>query len=69
MKTVTLSTKYQLVIPRDVRERLELEPGAKLTVIEKGGILYLVPERPIAEMRGVARGARRRGLREKKERL
>jgi AbrB family looped-hinge helix DNA binding protein len=69
MKTVTLSTKYQLVIPRDVRERLELEPGAKITVIEKGGILYLVPERPIAEMRGVARGARRRGLREKKDRL
>jgi AbrB family looped-hinge helix DNA binding protein len=37
MNTVTLSTKYQLVIPREVRERLELEPGAKLTVIEKGG--------------------------------
>ncbi len=69
MNTVTLSTKYQLVIPREVRDRLALEPGAKLTVIEKGGILYLVPERPIAEMRGVARGARRKGLREKKDRL
>jgi AbrB family looped-hinge helix DNA binding protein len=69
MNTVTLSTKYQLVIPRDVRNRLALEPGAKLTVIEKGGILYLVPEKPIAEMRGVARGTRRKGLREKKDRL
>jgi AbrB family looped-hinge helix DNA binding protein len=69
MNTVTLSTKYQLVIPREVRDRLSLEPGAKLTVIEKGGILYLVPERPIAEMRGVARGTRRKGLREKKDRL
>ena len=69
MQTVTLSTKYQLVIPRDVRERLELEPGARLTVIEKGGILYLVPERPLAELRGVARGTRRKGLREKKDRL
>ena len=69
MNTVTLSSKYQLVIPRDVRERLELEPGTKLTVIEKGGILYLVPERPLAAMRGVARGTRRKGLREKKERL
>jgi len=68
MNTVTLSTKYQLVIPREVRERLDLEPGAKLTVIERGGILYLVPERPIAELRGVARGARRKGLREKKDR-
>ena len=69
MNSVTLSTKYQLVIPREVRERLDLEPGAKLTVIEKGGVLYLVPERPLAELRGVARGTRRKGLREKKERL
>ena len=69
MDTVTLSTKYQLVIPRDVRNRLALEPGAKLIVIEKGGILYLVPEKPIAEMRGVARGTKRKGLREKKDRL
>ncbi len=68
MQTVTLSTKYQLVIPRDVRQRLELEPGTKLTVIEKGGILYLVPERPIEEMRGIARGTRKKGLREKKDR-
>jgi AbrB family looped-hinge helix DNA binding protein len=69
MNTVTLSSKYQLVIPRDVRERLDLEPGTKLTVIEKSGILYLVPERPLAELRGVARGTRRKGLREKKDRL
>ena len=69
MRTVTLSSKYQLVIPREVRERLDLAPGAKLTVIEKGGILYLVPERPLAELRGVARGTRRKGLRDKKDRL
>lgn len=69
MNTVTLSSKYQLVIPRDVRERLALEPGTKLTVIEKGGILYLVPDRPLPDLRGVARGTRRKGLREKKDRL
>lgn len=69
MRTVTLSSKYQLVIPRDVRERLGLAPGAKLTAIEKGGILYLVPERPLEELRGIARGARRKGLRDKQDRL
>ena len=69
MDTVTLSTKYQLVIPRNVRDRLDLAPGAKFTVIEKGGILYLVPDRPISEFRGVARGTRRKGLRQKKDRL
>ena len=68
MQTVTLSTKYQLVIPRDVRQRLDLTPGTRLTVIEKGGILYLVPERPIEELRGIARGTKRKGLREKKDR-
>ena len=69
MQTVTLSSKCQLVIPREVRERLDLEPGAKLTIIEKGGIIYLVPERPLEELRGVARGTKRKGLREKKDRL
>ena len=68
MQTVTLSTKYQLVIPRDLRQRLELEPGMRLTVLEKGGILYLVPERPIEDMRGIAKGATRKGLREKTDR-
>ena len=69
MQTVTLSSKCQLVIPRAVRDRLGLEPGAKLTVVEKGGIIHLVPERPLEEMRGVARGTKRKGLREKKDRL
>jgi len=69
MKSVTLSSKGQMVIPREVRERLGLEPGARLTVIEKGGILYLVPERPVGELRGVARGTRRKRIREKKDRL
>ena len=68
MQTVTLSTKYQLVIPRDVSQRLDLAPGMRLTVVEKGGILYLVPERPIEELRGIARGTKRKGLREKKDR-
>ncbi len=68
MHSVTLSTKYQLVIPRDIRRRLDLMPGARLTVVEKGGILYLVPERPVEEMRGIARGTRRKALREKRDR-
>lgn len=69
MASATLSTKYQLVIPRSVRERLGLVPGTKLTVIAKGGVVYLVPERPIRSRRGLARGTSPRGLREKKDRL
>jgi AbrB family looped-hinge helix DNA binding protein len=69
MKNVTLSTKYQLVVPREVRERLGLRPGAEFTVLEKGGVVFLVPARPLRARRGVARGAGQRGLREKKDRL
>lgn len=69
METATLSTKYQLVIPRGARERLGLVPGTRFTVLEKSGVLYLVPQRPMREKRGLARGASLRGLREKKDRL
>ena len=69
METATLSTKYQLVIPRRIRERMGLVPGTRLTVLEKGGVLYLVPERPMRSRRGIARGTGSRGLREKKDRL
>jgi AbrB family looped-hinge helix DNA binding protein len=69
MKTATLSTKYQLVLPREIRERLGLAPGTRLTVLDKGGVIYLIPRRPLRALRGVARGASPRGLRDKKERL
>ncbi len=69
METTTLSTKYQLVLPRATRERLGLRPGAKLTVVEKGGVIVLIPERPTRAYRGIARKTSPRGLREKKDRL
>ncbi len=69
METVTLSTKFQLVLPRRARERLGLRPGMKFTVLEKGGMIVLVPERSIRAFRGVVEGASPRRLREKKDRL
>jgi AbrB family looped-hinge helix DNA binding protein len=69
METAKLSTKFQLVLPRATRERLKLEPGTRFTVIDKGGVIFLVPQRPMRAYRGVARGVSPRGLREKKDRL
>ena len=69
METVTLSREFRVVLPRGTRERLQLRPGMKLTVFDKGAVIFLVPERPMRVHRGVARGATRRGLREKKDRL
>lgn len=69
MDTVTLSSKFQLVLPRGARERLHLRPGMRFTVLDKGGVIVLVPERSIRGYRGVARGTNARDLREKKDRL
>ena len=68
METVTLSTKYQLVVPRGARERLKLRPGMRLTVLDKGGVIFLVPERPPRAYRGIVAGVSTKGLREKKDR-
>lgn len=56
METVTLSSKFQIVIPLAVREELQLSPGEKLRVIRYGDRVELIPVRPIKEMRGFLRG-------------
>jgi len=56
MEPATLSTKYQLVIPREAREQMKLRPGMKFDVFVRGGIIYLIPQRPLKEYRGIARG-------------
>ena len=68
METVTLSSKYQLVLPRGARERLQLRPGMRITVLDKGGVIFLVPERPLRAYRGIAQGVSPKGLRDKKDR-
>ena len=56
MQTVTVSPKYQVVIPRAVREALHLRPGQKLQVIEYDGRIEYIPERDIKELRGFLKG-------------
>jgi AbrB family looped-hinge helix DNA binding protein len=57
MDTVTLSSKYQIVIPRDIRDRLGLRPGERFRVISFGDRVELIPLRPIEEMRGILKGS------------
>ena len=68
MARTKLSSKYQVVIPKDIRAGIGLRPGQQFQVIEKGGVISLVPEKPLSEMRGFVRGIRRSGFREKKDR-
>lgn len=56
MNTVTVSPKFQVVIPLELRRRLKIEPGAKLMVVEFNGGLRLMPLKPPAALRGIARG-------------
>lgn len=56
MATLTLSPKYQVVIPREVRERLALEPGEKIHVFVHAGRIDLVPVRKLAKLRGFLKG-------------
>ena len=56
MSTVKISPKYQVVIPRKVRDSLKLKPGQKMQVILYGRRIELIPERKISEMRGFLKG-------------
>ena len=56
MQTVTVSPKYQVVIPKEIRDALQLRPGQKMRVIEYDGRIELIPDRDISELRGFLRG-------------
>lgn len=56
MDTVKLSPKYQVMIPRSVREAMGLRPGQEVAVIRYRGRIELVPVSPVSEMRGMLRG-------------
>ena len=56
MQTVTVSPKYQIVIPKKIREALHLHPGQKMQVVEYDGRIELILERDIKELRGFLKG-------------
>ena len=67
--TATISTKFQVVIPREIREQAGIVSGTKVEVLVRDGVITLVPHRPLAELRGMLRGASTEGVRDKSERL
>ena len=56
MDTVTVSPKYQVVIPLSVRERMKIRPGERLEVISLDDRIEMIPIRPMREMRGFLKG-------------
>jgi len=56
MHTVTVSPKFQVVIPKTVRQALQIRPGQKMQVVEYNGRIELIPEKDIKELRGFIKG-------------
>jgi AbrB family looped-hinge helix DNA binding protein len=56
MEKVTVSPKYQVVIPRSVRESMGLKPGVKIEVLQYENRIELIPVIPLKRMRGFLKG-------------
>jgi len=56
MATTKISPKFQVVIPKAIREKLHLKSGKKMTVMAKGAIIYLIPEKPLKSFKGFLKG-------------
>jgi AbrB family looped-hinge helix DNA binding protein len=56
MQTVTVSPKFQVVIPKEMRESLKLAPGQKVQALLYENRIELIPVRPIKKMRGFLKG-------------
>lgn len=56
MNTVTVSSKFQVVIPKEIRESIGLQVGTKLEIISYGSRLELVPIVPMKKLKGIFKG-------------
>ena len=58
MVQTKLSSKYQLVIPKEIRREIGLKVGEKLTILAKDGIISLIPSQSIKSMKGYVKGVK-----------
>lgn len=56
MTSVTISSKFQVVIPQAIREKLDLKPGEKVQVLEYDNRIEFIPLRPMESLRGFLKG-------------
>jgi AbrB family looped-hinge helix DNA binding protein len=69
VSTVTVSPKFQVVIPEKVRKNLNIKPGQKFDVIEFEGCVELVPVKEMKSLRGSLKGMDTHVHRDKEDRL
>ena len=54
--TVTISPKFQIVIPKEIRDHLKLKAGQKVEMLEYDNRIELIPVEPISRLRGILKG-------------
>lgn len=69
MQTVTISSKYQIVIPRQIREKHNLKPGEKFILMSIGDRIEMIPQKKMDDLRGVLSGMDTDPGREKEDRV
>jgi AbrB family looped-hinge helix DNA binding protein len=69
MDAVTVSPKYQVVIPLKVREQMRVKPGQKMHVLAYDNMVVFIPVRPIKQARGSLKGIDTRIERDETDRV
>ena len=65
MTTVSVSTKFQIVIPKEIREMINLNSGTKIEIVPYDNRIELIPIKPIKELKGFLQGINTTIIREK----
>ena len=68
MESVTVSSKYQVIIPEKVRRAAGIKPGDRMAVIVKHNIIHYVPIKPLSATKGIASGLDTSDLRDESDR-
>ena len=68
MSTATVSSKFQIAFPKEVREAMHIQPGQQFEFIPMGSVIQLAPKTTIKQLRGIARGAKPTQYRDRKDR-
>ncbi len=66
---VTVSSKYEIVIPKSVREQVGIKPGQKMMMLVQGESITLVPVLSLHELQGFAKGINTENYRDEEDRF
>ncbi len=69
MHLATLSEKFQICIPKALREELNLRSGQQFIFIAKGSVLHLVPKKALKDIKGMLKGSNTENYRDRKDRV